>query len=90
MWLPPLIREASFYLKALSNLVTTKAPLPHPIVTSLLSYFTMRIMFQNVSNGDIQATVTTKEELTKTREEAREENRNQNTQTDVRMGLTST
>lgn len=43
-------------------------------------------MFQNVSNGDIQAMVTTKEELTKTREEAREKNRNQNTQTDVRMG----
>lgn len=34
--------------------------------------------------------VTTKEEMTKTRKEAREENRNQNTQTDVRMGPTST
>lgn len=33
--------------------------------------------------------VTAKQEMTKTREEARKENSNQNTQTNMRMGLTS-
>jgi hypothetical protein len=59
----------------------------HFQILYLLSSLTVRITFQNVFSGNIQAN---QKEMSKIREEAREETKKQNTHTDMSMAQTST